>query len=155
GGRDEVVGLHFRAVEDRERLAGEVHHDGGIEHRRDLAEHLFTDLKGRAFGRVPVRPRSLGLRRFPAVLGFRLGAFLLLLGTPLPLLLRLVGCAGLGRGGSLSGRVGFGAFFGFRVIGGVTRFLRRRFERRLARRRGFGYGFVGSATAVRLRAVAL
>src|SRR5690606_6409668 len=48
--RNQIVRLHFAAIEDREGFAGEIDHDGGVEHRGDLTEDLFTDVKRSAFG---------------------------------------------------------------------------------------------------------
>ena len=68
--RHQVVRLHLRAIEDGERLAGQIDHDRGVEHGGDLAEHFFADVKRRAIRRraVLLRPLlpSLLLRRTAA-----------------------------------------------------------------------------------------
>ncbi len=58
-GGDQVIGLHLVAIEDGQRFAGQVDHDRGLEHRGDLAEHLFTGVKrGTVAGAMMLRTRG-------------------------------------------------------------------------------------------------
>src|SRR5690606_9986589 len=47
--RHEIVCLHLAAIQQRESLSGEIHHDGAVEDSGHLAEHLFAHVKGGSF----------------------------------------------------------------------------------------------------------
>jgi hypothetical protein len=107
GRRHEIVRFHLGAVEDRQRLARQVDHDRGFENRRDLAEHLFTDLKRWALHRPRTRRgprRGFQALCFPALLFLAPAALLLRFG------LSAFGSARLARRTCFVSRIGGAAF---------------------------------------------
>src|SRR6185369_13137504 len=101
--RNQIIRFHLVAVEDGQRLAGEVDHDRRLEHGGHFAEHLFAGVEGRA-----ITGTMMGLASGAAFTRFsvrRTRARSLLLTAAL--LLRFVGRRGAGGTASVRALTAF------------------------------------------------